>query len=291
MSTTDVTVYAEPAQSDLEQWGRDLATAYQMARQLVTTSFVPESYKGKPEEAAAAIVTGAELGLSPMASLRSIDIIHGTPGMRAIALRALVQSKGHEIWVDESTAERAVVKGRRKGSDKVETSTWNLDRARGLQLLGKDNWKKQPIAMLLARATSELARLIAADVLLGIPYSIEELEDLGKDEAPAVGAEAVKKPASRSVRRAALDPGRGEAPAPDGADESPMVGAVERGAARAAAETAPDGDAADAERLAQIAAEELAREQNELARAAAAAAFESAPVDLQEPPIDWEGPR
>ncbi|MBK0296689.1 hypothetical protein IAE22_32635, partial [Bacillus sp. S34] len=117
---------------------------------------------------------------SPLAALRAIDIIQGTPAMRAITLRALVQNAGHEIWVEESTATRAVVRGRRRGSDKVETSEWSIDRARTMQLLSKDNWKKQPTAMLLARATSEIARLIAADVLLGLPYSVEELDDLGQ---------------------------------------------------------------------------------------------------------------
>jgi hypothetical protein len=200
---TDVAVYEAPAASELEQWARDLTTAYQAARQLVTTSFVPASYKGKPEEAAAAILTGQEIGLSPLASLRAIDIIQGVPAMRAVALRALVQNEGHEIWTEESTATQAIVCGRRKGSDKVERSVWTMDRARGLGLVSKDNWRKQPIAMLLARATSELVRLIAADKLLGIPYSVEELVDSGEltpvEDAPR------KAPATRTAKRKPLD--------------------------------------------------------------------------------------
>lgn len=198
--STEVEVYERPAANELEQWARDLTTAYQAARQLVTTSFVPRTYQGKPEEAAAAIMTGKEVGLSPLAALRSIDIIGGVPAMRAIALRALVQSSGHEIWTEESTATQAIVAGRRKGSDKVERSVWTMDRARELKLATKDNWKNQPIAMLLARATSELVRLIAADVILGIPYSIEEIADLQGAEAP-VQPEAPRQSSGRSVRR------------------------------------------------------------------------------------------
>lgn len=208
MAGTDVEVRGADAvavpfdpDSELQVWARDLTTAYQAARQLVTTSFVPRTYSGKPEEAAAAIMTGQELGLLPLAALRSIDIIGGVPAMRAVALRALVQSKGHEIWVEESTKTQAVVAGRRRGSDKVERSVWTIDRARDLQLLGKENWKKQPIAMLLARATSELVRLIAADVILGIPYSLEEVQDMAAVET----ADAPRKaPASGSVRRKPL---------------------------------------------------------------------------------------
>ncbi|MBQ1164485.1 hypothetical protein KBZ21_41615, partial [Streptomyces sp. A73] len=37
----------------------------------------------------------------------------------------------------------------------------------------------------VARATAECARLIAADVLMGMPYSAEELADENDDTAPA----------------------------------------------------------------------------------------------------------
>lgn len=199
--------------TELETWAFDLSQAYAIAQRLVTTSFVPRTYSGKAGEAAAAIMTGREIGLSPLAALRAIDIIQGTPAMRAITLRALVQSAGHEIWVDESTATRAVVRGRRRNSDKVETSEWSIDRARQMALLGKDNWKKQPTAMLLARATSEIARLIAADVLLGLPYSVEELDDLGTAEAQAKPEAPAAKRSTRTARRAPL-PERQAEPAP-----------------------------------------------------------------------------
>jgi hypothetical protein len=226
---SEIATYDAPAASELEQWARDLSQAYYIAERLVTTSFVPRSYAGKPQEAAAAMMTGAEIGLSPIASLRSIDIIDGVPAMRAIAMRALVQSKGHEIWVVESTATRAVVRGRRRGEDQVQESVWTVERAKQLGLLGKQNWVKQPIAMLLARATSELARLIAADVLLGIPYSIEELEDMveGTGDAPAKPRASSKVQRKPLVARPTSEPDLPETPVPatDGAptEEPPIV--------------------------------------------------------------------
>lgn len=181
---------------------RDLGLAYTAAKSLVKTSFVPSSYQGKPEEAAAAIVTGLGMGLDPLAALRSMDVIQGTPAFRALTIRAIVQSHGHEIWVEETTSHRAIVKGRRKGSDKVETSVWDMDRARGLNLTGKPNWKNQPGTMLIARATAEVGRLIAADALLGMAYSIEELED---GVVPEPVETSVAKPrASRTASRKPL---------------------------------------------------------------------------------------
>lgn len=198
---------AQPTADVATEWGsesllrfvRDLQLAYRAANMLVSTSFVPSSYNGKPAEAAAAIVTGQGLGLDPLASLRSMDVIQGTPAFRAITIRAIVQSHGHEIWVEESNSQRAIVKGRRRGGTKVETSTWTMDRARALNLLGKPNWKNQAEAMLVARATSECGRLIAADALLGMAYSIEELED-GVTPEPAA-SESTKPRATRTVSR------------------------------------------------------------------------------------------
>jgi hypothetical protein len=161
----------------LAEWAASAIAAHEVADSLVQTSFVPEAFKNKAHEATAAILAGAEVGLSPMASLRSFDIIGGTAAPRAITLRAIVQSQGHQVWVKESTATRAVVYGQRRGSNVTETSTWTLDRAKGLGLTNKDNWRKQPQAMLVARATSEVCRLVAADAILGIGYTVEELTD------------------------------------------------------------------------------------------------------------------
>lgn len=166
----------------LADWAQSADAAYQVAERLSSSAFVPAQFKGKPVELTAAILSGLEVGLSPMAAMRSFDIIQGQAAPRAITLRAIVQSAGHEMVLVESTAARCKMKGRRKGSDEWQSVTWTMDRARDLGLANKDGWKKQPTAMLLARATSELARLIASDAILGIGYSAEEVADGGTYE-------------------------------------------------------------------------------------------------------------
>jgi hypothetical protein len=156
-----------------------------IANSLSNTAFVPTSMRGKPAEICACILTGAELDMKPMASLRSIDIIDGSPTLRAVAMRGLVQSKGHEVWVEESTMTVAVVCGQRLGSDHVQKSVWTIERARQAGLVGKRNWVNNPTAMLVARATAEVCRLIAADVLMAMPYSSEEIRDAMADPEPA----------------------------------------------------------------------------------------------------------
>ena len=82
----------------LMAWAQEADLAYQMAQKLAATSFVPQSLRGKPGDITAAILAGSELGLKPMATLKSIDVIQGTPALRAHAMRAVVQKR----WIDGS---------------------------------------------------------------------------------------------------------------------------------------------------------------------------------------------
>lgn len=182
--------------SELVAWAESAVAANNIAQSLARTSFVPKAFQNKPDEVTAAILAGQEMGLSPMAALRSMHVIQGTAALSAIALRGLVQSKGHEIWTEESTATRAIVCGRRKGTDQVERVAWSMDRATKAGFVQKNpNYKSQPQNMLLARATAECARLIAADALMGMPYSSEELAD-----------EQAEAPKTRKVTRKKAEP-------------------------------------------------------------------------------------
>lgn len=164
---------------DLELWARKATSAAVYAEAVCNTGMVPAAYRGKAAEATAAILAGAELGFSPMASLRAFDSIQGVPAPKAITLRAVVQAAGHEIRVVESTSERAVVDGRRKGATEWGApSIWDIARASLMpQYKSNPNYKSNPAAMLLARATAEQCRWIASDAIMGMPYAAEELQD------------------------------------------------------------------------------------------------------------------
>lgn len=173
---------AAPTQDDaiarLVEWAEAANAAYELARKLCVTQFVPQQYRGKPEEGTAAILAGAEVGLSPMAALRAFDPIQGTPAPKAITLRAIVQANGHDIRIDESTDKVATVSGRRKGTAEWQTCTWTIERAQQAGFPGKNpNWKSNPTAMLIARATAEVCRWVASDAIMGMPYSSEEIRD------------------------------------------------------------------------------------------------------------------
>jgi hypothetical protein len=209
----------------LLSWANDANMVYDVARRIATTSFAPLAFRGKPEEITAAILAGAELGFDPMAALRSINVINGTPALSAMAQRAVLQSRGHTLLVVESTQTRALVRGRRADGGDWQESLWTIDRAKQMGLAGKENWRNQPTAMLVARATAECARLVAADALLGMPYAVEELAD-GGASAPDTPPPAVAHGATavRTVRRApkVAEPGP-VAPPPETAPDAPVA--------------------------------------------------------------------
>lgn len=222
--TTDVVPFQppKPTGSTLEL----APEAWKLASRVAGTEFVPKSLRGKPEAVLACILAGYEAGLSPMTSLRSIHVVDGRPTMSAELMRALVQRAGHEIWLEESTSERAIACGSRAGSERVSKFTWTMDDARRAGLVGKDNWKKYPRAMLLARASTDLCRALFPDVLAGISHSIEELSDgetvdlldLGPPEV-AQDAEKASAPTVTATAKQAATAKR--APDPVESDEPP----------------------------------------------------------------------
>jgi hypothetical protein len=200
--------HRDPAASSLVMWAQEARNAHQIAVSLAGTDFVPKSMQNRPDEVTAAILTGSELGMKPMAALRNIFVIEGTPTIAAHGLRGILQKHGHDVWTEESTDSRAVVCGRRKDSANVERAVWTVDRARKAGLANKQNWQRNPAAMLVARATAEVARRVAADALMAMPYVAEEIADgqIGVATDPAAIAGPATKTKPRTLKRAAALP-------------------------------------------------------------------------------------
>lgn len=179
--------------------------ALELASKLSGTEFVPLALRNKPAAIMACMLQGHEVGLPPMASLQLIDVIEGRPSLRAAGQRALILAKGHEIWIEEASATRATVCGRRRGEERVTSITWTMDEAKRAGLVNKQNWQRYPRNMLVARATGDVARGTFMDVLAGLAYNSEELEDLG-DGAPSPEAPLDIAPAPPARQRRARRP-------------------------------------------------------------------------------------
>jgi|ERR1017187_5066523 hypothetical protein len=152
----------------------------QVAHTLSRSTIVPIHFRNKPDDIYACVMLGAELGFQPMMSLNSIVIIQGNVTLKAQTMLAVVRSKCQNAIITitpDETNKIVTVKAQRDINDPGYTSTWNLDKAKAMGLLSKDNYIKQPMTMLRWRACSESIRMVFADVLMGI-HSTEELQDV-----------------------------------------------------------------------------------------------------------------
>lgn len=180
----------------VDGWTEHWPAVINLVQYIADSDFVPKDMQGNKAAVAAAILAGRELGLGPMTSLQHVQVIEGKPALTAHMQRALALSAGAQILYEEMTSVRCRVRGRRAGTDEWTTVVWTIQDAATMGLAGKRNWRLMPRQMLIARATGELCRLIAADALAGMPYSVEELQD-GPTERETAAIEAPR----RTVRR------------------------------------------------------------------------------------------
>jgi hypothetical protein len=200
----------------LRQHVEAMEQAYQLAEGMCRSEIVPLRFRGKPRDATAAILFGAEVGLSPIASLRSVIVIHGQPGFEARTMKAICKSNGYRFRTIEKTATRAEIwawepdspvilgadpddkkhYGKRISPD--EEAVWTFDDAvqagfvptpdptqpggyalnKNGKLQGNMKYIETPKVMLDAKVTAEVCRSIAPHLLLGLPYAAEELDEL-----------------------------------------------------------------------------------------------------------------
>jgi len=237
---TDLEVYQPKAPAvipasglqDTDSWITVVRDIIKIADVIYDTPFVPDGLRGSSPAVAAAMLAGREMGLGIMTSLANIDVIRGKPTQKALLMRAMILSRGHR-WADvDVTDTRAVVRGCRKGESEWTEVAFTADQAKraGIDL------GRYPADKLYARATSRLARRKFADVIMGMPYSAEELEDgevPGEGEIPAAAqnGNGHKPPEAspRTARRKTAAAG----------DETPRQGAAQNPAPEAAGAAPP----------------------------------------------------
>ena len=172
----------------LDEWVNDLDKAYTLAQRIANTMFAPKHFRGKPQEAAAAILYGDTLGMSPMISLRTIYEVHGTPALYAQQMFAIAVAAGHEIERVYADNERVEFRARRRGQREWQKVEWTIERARQAKYTSNSKYQENPIGMLTEKCKAEAAKLVAPDALAGM-NSVEEIElgdfeDLGEISAP-----------------------------------------------------------------------------------------------------------
>ena len=178
--------------SDLVLFEKDnLEKIYKATDTLSKSSLIPFALRGKSSDIFAILVMGNELGIPPMQSLNSIDVIQGNPTLSTQLMVALVRSKFPSCKIsyfmdeDKELVECSVWRSYEKDTSPDYVSTWNKSKATKMKLIGKDNYQKQLMTMLRTRATAEAMRVVFPDALMGL-HASEEFQDIDGKEVREV---------------------------------------------------------------------------------------------------------
>lgn len=167
-----------------------------MAVRLARSALMPDHVRNKPDNALVLLLVAHDYGLTASMVLSEIAVIEGKPAKSAYLLRFLIRRDGHKLWCkidydghgrpqaatwfgirkDDPTTTH---EGRYALADAVRAKLCTIDdhgdvRARDSQSRPKP-WEKFTEDMLVARATSRLARRAFEDVVGGAAYIPEEL--------------------------------------------------------------------------------------------------------------------
>lgn len=187
----------------------DFDRALEMATKLANANLIPKDYKNRPADMILAWQLGAELGLTPMASLQHIAVVNGRTCIWGDAALALcMNSPSFEDIQESLTYDEngnllgAICKIKRKGrsvveveftvQDAINADLWDKSYSNGQPSI----WKKYPKRMLPMRARGFALRNCFADVLTGLIIR-EEAEDYDYDIIPEPKTEESKSSVSR----------------------------------------------------------------------------------------------
>jgi len=130
------------------------------------------------QQAVVKILAGAELGISPFASMAGIHIIQGKPTIGAGLMAARVKSFGKYDYKVIEHNDKTCSIDFYKGDEKLGNSTFTIEDAKKA---GTKNMDKFPKNMLFARAISNGVKFYTPDIYEMPVYVPEEMQQLTVD--------------------------------------------------------------------------------------------------------------
>lgn len=126
-------------------------------------------------QAVVKIMAGAELGLSPFASMAELHIVKGKVSLSAGLLAKKVKASGRYDYRVVETSDKVCSIDFFQNGERIGNSTFTIEQARKAQVQNLDKW---PQNMLFARAISNGVRFYCPDVTGQVAvYTDGEIED------------------------------------------------------------------------------------------------------------------
>ena len=157
---------------------KTMQEAMEFATAIAKSDLAPKDFKDKPGNVLIAMQMGAEVGLSPMASIQNIAVINGRPSIWGDSMLAICQVHKDFEWIKEYFTDdgTAVCVVKRQGLD-PHTQTFGLkDMAMGGYDKKPGPWQTSRKRMLQMRARSFALRDRFADALRGLVMAEEAMD-------------------------------------------------------------------------------------------------------------------
>jgi hypothetical protein len=153
-----------------------------MAKSVATTGM----FNIKNEEVAFVLMCIADAeGLLPIQAVQKYCVINGMPSLKSTEIQARFQNAGGKLrWVETSN-DKAICELEHPSYNGKYLSEFNMEDAKLMGLSTKDNYKRMPKQMLMARAISMGVRAVFPSCLNNM-YSDVEAQDLPKEEVEVV---------------------------------------------------------------------------------------------------------
>lgn len=132
-------------------------------------------------------------GIHPIQAVQMYSIINGMPSLKSTEVQARFQKAGGKISWKETSITKAIVELSIDGQTYI--SEFSMEDAKRMELASKDNWKKMPKQMLMARCITMGVRALYPQCLNNM-YSADEVQDFTpaefesmKDNTPFIEVE------------------------------------------------------------------------------------------------------
>lgn len=166
--STDLAHFKAPTELTISE--NDERELERLAKRYASSSVIPQALRGKPADVFVALAYGRALGLPDGVAMQNIAPVEGSPYLSSDGLVGLAKEAGHRVHMVKSTPTECTVRGLRAGDSEqwMVTCTWTWDMAVKAGLSTKSNWKGYAHIMLYHRASRDVVKMIAPEILLGL---------------------------------------------------------------------------------------------------------------------------
>ena len=194
----------------------NLAVQMKHAEILSQANMIPDKFKGNPANVLVAQELAQSMGESTWVTMSELYFVGNVPTFSAKYMRTRVRAAKHILResFDPETMTATCTIIRHDDPDFEHTIRWDKATAEAHGLWGKGHWKKNPELMLKNRAVSECVREACNEVMGGVDYTREEVENGNFNTGPVtatatrqdVAAQALAAPAPKKKQETKPEP-------------------------------------------------------------------------------------